>query len=119
MSTRSASSSTSLDVRRPGWLARRPARGGIAHRRGRVGVGYRSAFAAVDLTERELAHHGALFGGPGSCKKGSAVLNPAFPRNTRCRRRILRVSFGHCSSSLSTDYKHTLTPLPVTRAAAP
>src|SRR6266852_50833 len=53
---------------RPGWLARRRARAGISHPRGRVGVGYRSAVGAVHLTERELAHHGALFGGPGSGK---------------------------------------------------
>ena len=34
-------------------------------RQGRVGVGYRSATSTVHLSERELAHHGALFGGPG------------------------------------------------------
>ena len=40
MSTRSSPrSSTSLAVRRPGWIARRRARGGIAHRPDRVGVG--------------------------------------------------------------------------------
>src|SRR5260221_7130145 len=69
MSTRSTSSTTSaMRVRRPGWIARRRARGGIGHPRGRIGVGYRSAVGAVHLTERELAHHGALFGGPGSGK---------------------------------------------------
>src|SRR5688572_16475614 len=69
MSTRSsASSSTAIGVRRPGWIARRRARGGIAHPRGRVGVGYRSAVGAVQLSDRELAHHGAVFGGPGSGK---------------------------------------------------
>src|SRR5437660_1253924 len=68
MSTRSTTSPRALAVRRPGWIARRRARGGIAHRRGHVGVGYRSAIGLVDLTERELAHHGALFGGPGSGK---------------------------------------------------
>src|SRR5258708_32311755 len=66
MSTRSTSSTTSamtaMTVRRPGWIARRRARGGIGHPRGRIGVGYRSAVGAVHLTERELAHHGALFG---------------------------------------------------------
>jgi hypothetical protein len=50
------------------WIARRRARGGISHPPGRVGVGYKSAVGAVHLTERELAHHGALFGGPGSGK---------------------------------------------------
>jgi hypothetical protein len=54
--------------RGPGWAARSRARGGIRHPRGRVGVGYRSAVGAVHLSERELAHHGALFGGPGSGK---------------------------------------------------
>ncbi len=59
---------SAIAVRRPGWIARRRARAGIAHGRGRVGVGYRSAVGAVFLTERELAHHGVLFGGPGSGK---------------------------------------------------
>jgi hypothetical protein len=68
MSTRSSPTSTAQAVRRPGWIARRRARNGIAHPRGRVGVGYRSAMNAVHLTDRELAHHGALFGGPGSGK---------------------------------------------------
>jgi hypothetical protein len=63
-----AHTSTTLAIRRPGWIARRRARGGISHPEGRVGVGYRSAVGAVHLTERELAHHGALFGGPGSGK---------------------------------------------------
>src|SRR5215210_7423681 len=67
-STRSSATSTAIVVRRPGWIARRRARGGISHPRGRVGVGYKSAVGAVHLSERELAHHGALFGGPGSGK---------------------------------------------------
>src|ERR1700694_1350378 len=63
MSTRSArSTDTSVAVRRPGWIARRRARGGIAHGRDRVGVGYTSATRAVHLTVRELAGHGAAFG---------------------------------------------------------
>src|SRR5215210_251325 len=66
--SRATRSSPTLAVRRPGWVARRRARGGIAHRDDRVGVGYRSAVGAVHLTARELAHHGALFGGPGSGK---------------------------------------------------
>jgi hypothetical protein len=69
LSTRSsASSTTAITVRRPGWLARRRARGGIAHKRDRIGVGYTSATSTVYLTGRELAHHGAVFGGPGSGK---------------------------------------------------
>jgi Helicase HerA, central domain len=33
-----------------------------------VGIGYRSATSSVHLTQRELGHHGAVFGGPGSGK---------------------------------------------------
>src|SRR5438105_9691321 len=68
MSRSSSTSPRAMAVRRPGWIARRRARGGIAHRRDRVGVGYRSAVGAVHLSVRELAGHGALFGGPGSGK---------------------------------------------------
>jgi hypothetical protein len=68
VSTRSASSSVVRPVRRPGWIARRRARAGIVHRRDRVGIGYKSAVGAVHLTLRELAGHGAAFGGPGSGK---------------------------------------------------
>src|SRR5437870_992477 len=69
MSTRSSpSASTAIAIRRPGWIARRRARGGIAHPRDRVGVGYKSAIGAVHLSLRELAGHGAAFGGPGSGK---------------------------------------------------
>jgi hypothetical protein len=69
MSTRSSpSSSTSMAIRRPGWIARRRARGGIAHPRDRIGIGYASAIKAVHLSVRELAGHGAAFGGPGSGK---------------------------------------------------
>src|SRR6266568_8465956 len=67
-STRSSPTSTAMAVRRPGWIARRRARAGIAHRRDRVGVGYKSAVSAVHLSVRELAGHGAIFGGPGSGK---------------------------------------------------
>src|SRR5881397_3254290 len=57
-----------LAAGRPGWIARRRARGGICHHRDRVGVGYKSAVGAVHLSIRELAGHGATFGGPGSGK---------------------------------------------------
>ncbi len=68
-STRSSpSSSTSLAVRRPGWIARRRARGGISHRRDRVGVGYKSAVGAVHLDLDALNHHGYIGGAPGSGK---------------------------------------------------
>ncbi len=53
---------------KPGWLARRRARAGIRHGKGHVGVGYWSALQPVYLTDREVAHHGVLFGGPGSGK---------------------------------------------------
>ncbi|MCA1647263.1 MAG: type IV secretory system conjugative DNA transfer family protein [Chloroflexi bacterium] len=68
MSTRAAPTGSAITARRPGWIARRRARGGIQHRRGRIGVGYRSAVGLVDLTARELAGHGVSFGGPGSGK---------------------------------------------------
>jgi hypothetical protein len=55
-------------ARKPGWLAARRARRGIRQSHGRIGVGYRSGLQQAYLTERELAHHGALFGGPGSGK---------------------------------------------------
>jgi hypothetical protein len=44
---------------------------GIRHRRDRVGVGYTSATRSVHPSQRELAHHGALFGGRGSRKTAS------------------------------------------------
>ena len=53
---------------RPGWIARRRARAGISHGRGRVGIGYVSATRTMTLSGRELAGHGAVFGGPGSGK---------------------------------------------------
>jgi len=67
-STSGATSSMAIAARRPGWIARRRARGGIRHKPGRVGVGYRSATATVHLTARELAGHGLTVGGPGSGK---------------------------------------------------
>jgi hypothetical protein len=52
MATRSSpSSSTTIAVCRPGWIALRRARDGIAHRRGRIAVGYRSPFGRVELTD--------------------------------------------------------------------
>ena len=68
MSRSTRSSPRAMVVRRPGWIARRRARGGITHKHGQVGVGYTSATRGVYLTVRELAGHGALFGGPGSGK---------------------------------------------------
>jgi hypothetical protein len=52
----------------PGWLARRRARGGIAHPTSGWGIGYRSLLTVAKLSDRELAHHGVMFGAPGSGK---------------------------------------------------
>jgi hypothetical protein len=57
-----------LSSRRPGWLARRRARGGIRHRHDRVGVGYASAVSTVHLDVGALNHHGYVGGAPGSGK---------------------------------------------------
>jgi hypothetical protein len=60
--------SSALVARRPGWIARRRARAGIAHPDGRVGIGYRSAFGAAHLDLAALNHHGYIGGAPGSGK---------------------------------------------------
>src|SRR5919199_4168039 len=57
-----------LAVRQPGWIARRRARAGIRHPRGRVGIGYASAMRAVHLDVLALNHHGYIGGAPGSGK---------------------------------------------------
>ncbi|MBV9322865.1 MAG: HNH endonuclease [Chloroflexi bacterium] len=61
-------STTTMRIRRPGWIARRRARGGMRHPGGRVAVGYRSATGAEHLTIAELAGHGLAVGGPKSGK---------------------------------------------------
>src|SRR5262249_14727761 len=66
--SRPTSPTSTITMRRPGWIARRRARGGIGHQRDRVGVGYTSATRSVHLTLRELAGHGLTVGGPGSGK---------------------------------------------------
>lgn len=53
---------------RPGWIARRRARAGIAHPDGHVGIGYRSALGASHLDLAALNHHGYIGGAPGSGK---------------------------------------------------
>ena len=64
-----SSPTSSLEARRrPGWIARRRARGGIVHRRGHIGVGYVSALRSVRLSLAELAGHGLAVGGPKSGK---------------------------------------------------
>ncbi|MDQ6671044.1 MAG: type IV secretory system conjugative DNA transfer family protein, partial [Chloroflexota bacterium] len=67
-STSSSASTRTLVVRRPGWIARRRARGGITHRHDRVGIGYASATKPVHLSLAELAGHGLAVGGPKSGK---------------------------------------------------
>ena len=67
--SKSATATTAMASRsRPGWIARRRARGGITHKRDKVGVGYTSATRSVHITSRELGDHGAVFGGPDSGK---------------------------------------------------
>jgi hypothetical protein len=75
---------TALAVRRPDWIARRRARGGIAHRRDRVGIGYASATRSVDLSVRELAGHGLAIGGPGSGKTTFLQLVEASAERVPC-----------------------------------
>ena len=50
MSTRSAPSSSPPAVRRPGWIARRRARGGIRPTKPGAAIGYRSATQQVGLS---------------------------------------------------------------------
>jgi hypothetical protein len=57
-----------LRTGQPGWLARRRARGGIAHTPAQVGVGFRSALHPVRLDLVQLNHHGYIGGAPGSGK---------------------------------------------------
>ena len=64
----SSARTRAIVVRRPGWIARRRARGGIAHRPDRVGVGYRSAFGSVHISLAELNHQGYVGGATGSGK---------------------------------------------------
>jgi hypothetical protein len=68
MGTHNRATEPAVNVRRPGWIARRRAKRGIQHPRGRVGVGYTSALGRVDLTLAEVAGHGLTVGGPKSGK---------------------------------------------------
>jgi hypothetical protein len=52
----------------PDWIARQRAQRGIAHTHKRIGVGYRSAFAAVRIDVEALRLAGYLGGAPGSGK---------------------------------------------------
>jgi hypothetical protein len=72
MSTRSASSSAA--VRRPGWIARRRARGGIRPTKPGAAIGYASATHQVGLGPRELALGGMILGAPGSGKTYAAAV---------------------------------------------
>jgi hypothetical protein len=84
MSRSSRSSPTAIAIRRPGWIARRRAHGGIRHKRDRVGVGYASATRSVHLSLRELAGLGFVVGGPGSGKLRSCSCWSR-PRPVECR----------------------------------
>ncbi len=83
MARASAPATRSLARRSPGWIARRRARGGIAHHRGGIGVGYRSATAAVHLDLSALNHHGYVGGAPGSGKTTRATRFPETMFSTR------------------------------------
>jgi hypothetical protein len=61
-------SSTAIITRRPGWMARRRARGGVHHPKAGAIIGYSSAFRRVGLSPRELALGGLVLGAPGSGK---------------------------------------------------
>jgi hypothetical protein len=64
--------SHAMAVHRPGWVARRRARTGIAHCCERVGLGYRrTLFGPVHLTLAELAGHDLAVGGARSGKRHS------------------------------------------------
>jgi hypothetical protein len=67
MSTRSATTKAPV-VRRPGWLARRRARGGIRHPKTGTAIGYGSAVHQVGLSGREMELGGLILGGPGAGK---------------------------------------------------
>src|SRR5450756_1705136 len=62
MSTRSAPSSSPIAMRRPGWIARRRARGGIRPTKPGAAIGYSSATRQVALSPRELALGGLILG---------------------------------------------------------
>lgn len=68
VSTRSAHASTTIAVRRPGWIARKRARGGIRQPKEGAAIGYTSALRTVGLSPRELALGGLVLGAPGSGK---------------------------------------------------
>jgi hypothetical protein len=74
-SARSATSiGTSVAVRRPGWIARRRARGGIRPTKPGAAIGYSSAVRQVGLSPRELALGGLILGAPGSGKTYAAAV---------------------------------------------
>lgn len=52
----------------PGWVARWQAARGTGHVAGGVTVGYRSGFERLNLSTKELGHHGLVLGAPGSGK---------------------------------------------------
>jgi hypothetical protein len=75
VSTRSSPSSlTAIVARRPGWIARRRARGGIRPPKEGAAFGYSSALRQVGLSPRELGLGGLMLGAPGSGKTTAAAV---------------------------------------------
>jgi hypothetical protein len=63
-----SSSSRDIVLRQPGWLARRRAQRGIAHRPKQIGIGYPSVVTAVRIDIEALRLAGYVGGAPGSGK---------------------------------------------------
>jgi hypothetical protein len=74
VSTRSTTPSTMMATRRPGWIARRRARGRIRPTKPGAAIGYASATRQVGLSPRELALGGLSLGAPGSGKTYAAAV---------------------------------------------
>jgi hypothetical protein len=74
VSTRPTTSSTMMATRRPGWIARRRARGGIRPTKPGAAIGYASATRQVGFSPRELALGGLILGAPGSGKTYAAAV---------------------------------------------
>jgi hypothetical protein len=72
VSTRSAPRTSAVAIRRPGWIARRRARGGMT--KPGAAIGYASATRQVGLSPRELALGGLILGAPGSGKTYAAAV---------------------------------------------
>ena len=71
---RAAHASRALAVRRPGWIARRRARGGVVHPKTGASLGYASAVHKVGLSDHELDLGGLILGTKGSGKTYALAL---------------------------------------------